>query len=72
MRMRVRPAAGPPRPAVRAPPAQVRDRKSDLAQWETIDMGKPIDEAEWDMVGPAGAGRRNVGARQAGRGRARR
>lgn len=28
---------------------KVRDRKSDLARWETMDMGKPIDEAEWDL-----------------------
>lgn len=29
---------------------QVRARKSELANYETLDMGKPIDEAEWDMV----------------------
>lgn len=31
--------------------AQVREQKPDLARLETMDMGKPIDEAEWDMVG---------------------
>lgn len=29
---------------------QVRDAKPNLAKWETMDMGKPIDEAEWDLV----------------------
>jgi len=29
---------------------QVRDAKTNLANFETQDMGKPIDEAEWDMV----------------------
>jgi acyl-CoA reductase-like NAD-dependent aldehyde dehydrogenase len=29
---------------------QVRDAKPLLAKLETMDMGKPIDEAEWDMV----------------------
>lgn len=29
---------------------QVAERKSDLAKLESIDCGKPIDEAEWDMV----------------------
>jgi hypothetical protein len=29
---------------------QVRDNKTALANYETQDMGKPIDEAEWDMV----------------------
>lgn len=29
---------------------QVREHKSALANYETQDMGKPIDEAEWDMV----------------------
>lgn len=24
-------------------------RKSELAQYETLDMGKPIAESEWDM-----------------------
>jgi acyl-CoA reductase-like NAD-dependent aldehyde dehydrogenase len=28
----------------------VRDNKTALANYETQDMGKPIDEAEWDMV----------------------
>ena len=32
---------------------QVRERKPLLAKIETADCGKPIDEAEWDMVGPA-------------------
>jgi hypothetical protein len=40
---------GPSSPA--DPPPQIKDHKSDLARWETLDMGKPIDEAEWDMVG---------------------
>ncbi|GBF99899.1 betaine aldehyde dehydrogenase [Raphidocelis subcapitata] len=34
---------------LRAIAEKVRERKSDLARWETMDMGKPIDEAEWDM-----------------------
>jgi acyl-CoA reductase-like NAD-dependent aldehyde dehydrogenase len=29
---------------------QVREHKTALANYETQDMGKPIDEAEWDMV----------------------
>jgi len=29
---------------------QVAERKSELAKLESIDCGKPIDEAEWDMV----------------------
>ena len=29
---------------------QVKQRKPDLAKLETTDMGKPIQEAEWDMV----------------------
>lgn len=29
---------------------QVKTRKPDLARLETTDMGKPIQEAEWDMV----------------------
>lgn len=29
---------------------QVKKRKPDLAKLETTDMGKPIQEAEWDMV----------------------
>lgn len=33
--------------------AQVRQRKSDLARLECLDCGKPIAEAEWDMVRPA-------------------
>jgi hypothetical protein len=32
---------------------QVRDNKTALANYETQDMGKPIDEAEWDMVSAA-------------------
>jgi len=28
----------------------VKERKSDLAQLETLDNGKPISEAEWDIV----------------------
>lgn len=28
----------------------MRANKTDLARYETMDMGKPIDEAEWDMV----------------------
>lgn len=33
---------------------QVREHKAALANYETQDMGKPIDEAEWDMVRPNG------------------
>jgi hypothetical protein len=29
---------------------QIREKKTTLAQYETMDCGKPIDEAEWDMV----------------------
>lgn len=29
---------------------QVRENKTRLANYETQDMGKPIDEAEWDLV----------------------
>lgn len=29
---------------------QVKEKKPDLAKLETSDMGKPIQEAEWDMV----------------------
>ena len=29
---------------------QVKEKKSELAKLETTDMGKPIQEAEWDMV----------------------
>ena len=29
---------------------QVKEKKSDLAKLETTDMGKPIQEAEWDVV----------------------
>ena len=29
---------------------QVKERKAYLAKLETTDMGKPIQEAEWDMV----------------------
>jgi hypothetical protein len=28
----------------------VAERKSELAKLESIDCGKPLDEAEWDMV----------------------
>eukprot|EP00877_Chromochloris_zofingiensis_P013539 jgi/Chrzof1/8439/Cz03g10210.t1 len=34
---------------MRAIAQKVRDAKSNLAVYETMDMGKPIDEAEWDM-----------------------
>ena len=39
--------------ALRRVAALVRDRKSELATMESLDMGKPIDEAEWDMVCPS-------------------
>lgn len=29
---------------------QVKERKSELAKLEAIDCGKPLEEAEWDMV----------------------
>lgn len=29
---------------------QITERKSELAKLETLDAGKPIDEASWDMV----------------------
>ena len=29
---------------------QVKEKKSELAKLETTDNGKPIQEAEWDMV----------------------
>jgi acyl-CoA reductase-like NAD-dependent aldehyde dehydrogenase len=29
---------------------QVKEKAKDLARLETLDMGKPISEAEWDMV----------------------
>ena len=29
---------------------QVKERKDTLAQYETLDNGKPITEAAWDMV----------------------
>jgi hypothetical protein len=32
----------------------VRERKSELARLETLDMGKPIAESEWDMDDVAG------------------
>lgn len=32
---------------------QVKERKAGLARLETLDNGKPIQEAEWDMVSPA-------------------
>ena len=31
-------------------PVQVKKRKTELAQFETVDCGKPIVEAEADMV----------------------
>ncbi|KIZ01547.1 hypothetical protein MNEG_6416 [Monoraphidium neglectum] len=39
---------------LRAIAQKIKDHKSDLARWETLDMGKPIDEAEWDMDDVAG------------------
>lgn len=30
--------------------SQVKERKDTLAQYETLDNGKPISEAAWDMV----------------------
>mmetsp|Transcript_13639 Transcript_13639/g.29251 ORF Transcript_13639/g.29251 Transcript_13639/m.29251 type:complete len:498 (-) Transcript_13639:438-1931(-) len=33
---------------------KIRDKKSELAKLETMDCGKPIDEAEWDMDDVAG------------------
>ncbi|KAF8072370.1 ALDH10A8 [Scenedesmus sp. PABB004] len=39
---------------LRAIAAKVRDSKAALANYETQDMGKPIDEAEWDMDDVAG------------------
>lgn len=33
---------------------QVRERKSELARLETLDMGKPIAEAKWDLDDVAG------------------
>lgn len=33
---------------------KIRDNKTALANYETQDMGKPIDEAEWDMDDVAG------------------
>lgn len=35
-------------------PPQVRERKAQLARLETLDMGKPIAEAEWDLDDVAG------------------
>lgn len=29
---------------------QVKERRAALAKLETTDMGKPIQEAEWDVV----------------------
>lgn len=29
---------------------QVKEKKDTLAQFETLDNGKPISEAAWDMV----------------------
>lgn len=31
---------------------QIRDNKEQLARYETLDNGKPVDETEWDMVRP--------------------
>lgn len=31
-------------------PSQVTEKKSELAKLETIDSGKPLDEAAWDIV----------------------
>jgi betaine-aldehyde dehydrogenase len=39
---------------LRAIAAKVRERKSELARLETLDMGKPIAEADWDMDDVAG------------------
>uniref|UniRef100_A0A383V7C2 Aldehyde dehydrogenase domain-containing protein n=1 Tax=Tetradesmus obliquus TaxID=3088 RepID=A0A383V7C2_TETOB len=39
---------------LRAIAQKVRDNKTALANYETQDMGKPIDEAEWDMDDVAG------------------
>ncbi|KAF6259119.1 aldehyde dehydrogenase domain-containing protein [Scenedesmus sp. NREL 46B-D3] len=39
---------------LRAIAHKVRDNKTALANYETQDMGKPIDEAEWDMDDVAG------------------
>jgi hypothetical protein len=40
----------------------VRERKSELARLETLDMGKPIAESEWDMDDVRGRG--GCGTRQ--------
>ena len=34
----------------RLPKQQFREKKEEIARLETIDCGKPIDEAEWDLV----------------------
>lgn len=39
---------------LRAISAKIKERKAELARLETIDCGKPIDEAEWDMDDVAG------------------
>eukprot|EP00246_Nothoceros_aenigmaticus_P015186 TRINITY_DN6199_c0_g1_i1.p1 TRINITY_DN6199_c0_g1~~TRINITY_DN6199_c0_g1_i1.p1 ORF type:complete len:512 (-),score=91.32 TRINITY_DN6199_c0_g1_i1:157-1692(-) len=39
---------------LRAIAAKVKERKPELARLETVDCGKPIDEAEWDMDDVAG------------------
>lgn len=36
-------------PAIDGTGVQVRVRKDELAKLETLDMGKPLDEAKWDM-----------------------
>eukprot|EP00775_Hariotina_reticulata_P006856 gene6856-7072_t len=36
-------------PSTEALAQKIRDAKTTLANYETQDMGKPIDEAEWDM-----------------------
>lgn len=40
----------PARPTNCESTKQIKEKKSVLAQYETMDCGKPIDEAEWDMV----------------------
>ncbi|GFH17573.1 aldedh domain-containing protein, partial [Haematococcus lacustris] len=39
---------------LRAIAAKMREHKTVLAQYETMDCGKPIDEAEWDLDDVAG------------------
>eukprot|EP00850_Spirogloea_muscicola_P000216 SM000001S04618 [mRNA] locus=s1:1268464:1272611:- [translate_table: standard] len=40
--------------ALRAIAAKITERKSELAKLESVDMGKPLDESEWDMDDVAG------------------